>query len=697
MGVASLTVSTLLSEFRRCPGWHVRPAPRRQSTIRAFCAVAGALLVAVAPGRAAARPPLVLDEAWSEVRLGPHLELLEDPGRGLGIADVTSPERAPAFVPSRVEVPNFGLTRSAYWARVALRASGAASRDWLLEVPWPVVDRVTAYLPAPDGGWVAHEAGDALPFRSWDIRYRNPTFRVAVPAHRDLVVYVRFEGQDTMLLPLTLWSPEGFERKRRIEAFAYGFFYGVVALLVVYNLVLLCTLRDRSYLHYVLLISSWSLYHASLAGFGTEYLWPASPWVAGWSIHVAAILAFTFSAIFARSFLLTASYAPLLDRYLVACIVVGVAFLFWPLVGDIRTFIPVAGVVGLTGAVLLLVSGFRCWQAGYRPARYYLITWTVGITALFVWALRGYGIAPSNIITDRAFELVVLSTAITLSLGLADRVNVLRGDLVVSVREKGQLLEEVQELNRGLEQRIVERTADLARANRHKSEFLANMSHELRTPLNAIIGFSEVLQARMFGELNAKQAEYVDDIHDSGRHLLSLINDILDLSKIEAGRMELELSQFDLPAAVDNAVTLVRERAYRHGIELRSQLEEGVGEMVADERKVKQVLVNLLSNAVKFTQAGGTVEVRAFRTPGAVEIEVRDTGIGIAAADQEAIFEEFRRVSGDPARQVEGTGLGLSLAKRLVELHGGRIRVQSEVGKGSIFTFSLPSTAWQAS
>jgi signal transduction histidine kinase len=234
-------------------------------------------------------------------------------------------------------------------------------------------------------------------------------------------------------------------------------------------------------------------------------------------------------------------------------------------------------------------------------------------------------------------------------------------------------------------------------ANRHKSEFLANMSHELRTPLNAVIGFSEVLLERMFGELNEKQDEYLQDILTSGRHLLSLINDILDLSKIEAGRMELELTEFDLPQAVDNALTLVRERASDHGIDLQSRLADDVGELVADERKVKQVLVNLLSNAVKFTPEGGRVEVRAARNNGALEIAVSDTGIGIAPEDRETIFEEFRRVGRDQAQQVEGTGLGLSLAKRLVELHGGRISVESEVGRGSTFTVSLPVIPWPAS
>jgi signal transduction histidine kinase len=215
------------------------------------------------------------------------------------------------------------------------------------------------------------------------------------------------------------------------------------------------------------------------------------------------------------------------------------------------------------------------------------------------------------------------------------------------------------------------------------------MSHELRTPLNAIIGFSEVLADRMFGELNEKQEEYSKDIHASGQHLLSLINDILDLSKIEAGRMELELTEFDLPAALDNALMLIRERAGRRSIALHTEIDTRLGQIQADERKVRQVVLNLLSNAIKFTPEGGRIEVGATPKDGFVEIAVSDTGIGIAPEDQEKVFEEFRQV-GTAAKKIEGTGLGLTLCRKFVELHGGKIWVKSQLGEGSTFTFTIP-------
>jgi signal transduction histidine kinase len=259
-------------------------------------------------------------------------------------------------------------------------------------------------------------------------------------------------------------------------------------------------------------------------------------------------------------------------------------------------------------------------------------------------------------------------------------------DQAVIAIENVRLFKELEASNR----EIAEKSHQVEVASQHKSEFLANMSHELRTPLNAVIGFSEVLTDRMFGELNEKQEEYLKDIYSSGTHLLSLINDILDLSKIEAGRMELELTDFHIPTALDNALMLVRERAGRRSIALQMSVDERLGQIRADERKIRQVVLNLLSNAIKFTPEGGRIEVAAVSKDESVEVSVSDTGVGIAPEDQQAVFEEFRQV-GTAEKKAEGTGLGLTLCRKFIELHGGRIWVTSQVGVGSTFTFTIPA------
>jgi signal transduction histidine kinase/CheY-like chemotaxis protein len=276
------------------------------------------------------------------------------------------------------------------------------------------------------------------------------------------------------------------------------------------------------------------------------------------------------------------------------------------------------------------------------------------------------------------------------------------GALVVRRHTPGHLPDEVSDLlesfasqsalaliNAQLYRRLERQSAALEVASRHKSEFLASMSHELRTPLNAIIGFSEVLLERMFGELNERQDDYLRDIWSSGKHLLELLNDILDLSKIEAGQMDLNHSQFAVGKSLEYCLSLVREQAIKQRIHLSLEVDPEVGLLDADRLRFRQVVLNLLSNAVKFT-SDGRVDVHASIQGQDLVVTVADTGVGVAAEDRERIFDSFQQGT-RPSGQAEGTGLGLTLSKRIVELHGGRIWVKSDVGKGSTFGFALPA------
>ena len=237
---------------------------------------------------------------------------------------------------------------------------------------------------------------------------------------------------------------------------------------------------------------------------------------------------------------------------------------------------------------------------------------------------------------------------------------------------------------------IEKKNRELEQANRAKSEFLTNMSHELRTPLNSVIGFSELLERQDFGELNLRQQEYVKDIRESGEHLLDLINDILDLSKIEAGSMELDLSEFELQDLLQGSLRMFREKALKKNIRLNMVIDENISLVVADSRKLKQVVFNLLANAVKFTESGGEVLLSATLNGSNVTVCVADNGIGINESDMDKLFKEFSQVDGSLSRRHEGTGLGLALSAKLVEMHGGAIGVESESGQGSKFFFSIP-------
>jgi signal transduction histidine kinase len=647
---------------------------------------------------------VVLTDGAGEHVLGLHLEILEDADRTWTIEDVAGPNLAARFTPTDRAIPSLGLSDSAFWLRFRIENQSASPREWLLEYDWPVLDLIELYSPRGPGQWEVSRAGAQIAHGEWEHDDRNPVFRVEIEPGESRTFFVRLEAEETMLVPLTLWSGDAF-RRARLESSAWLALYnGVLLGLIAYHLLLFLILGDRSYLYYCLMAGGVALYQLSFEGIPNQHLWPDSVRWRPLSLHVFGPAALLAALLFSRRFLSTRDIVPRFDRMLRSLAVFMAVLVVWPFFGGLRLFTQVAAATAIIGAFSVLIAAVLCWRRGYKPGAYYLVAWSWVLITGPVAVLRALGIVPTNLVTIHMLEVGVILSSISLALGLAGRVNLLKRNLEASLEDKEELVRELRELNVSLEDRILERTEELEKrtrdldqrtvqlqaASRHKSEFLANMSHELRTPLNAIIGFSEVLLERVFGDVNDKQAEYLRDIYGSGHHLLSLINDILDLSKIEAGKLELEMSSFHLPSAIESAMALTKERASRRSIRLSCQLDPGIGEFTADERKVKQILINLLSNAVKFTPEGGSVEVRAELGSESVAISVADDGIGIAPEDQTVIFEEFRQAKLASGPRPEGTGLGLALTRRLVELHGGSIRLESEPGRGSTFTFELP-------
>jgi signal transduction histidine kinase len=333
-----------------------------------------------------------------------------------------------------------------------------------------------------------------------------------------------------------------------------------------------------------------------------------------------------------------------------------------------------------------------------------ITTIIVGFGILAVLALSRIFVTPIERIAGTARRIAGGDLAARVTVRSRDELGELASAFNGMTETLADREEELRRMNVGLEQKVKDRTAELEqkqvelveanveleRANRLKSEFLANMSHELRTPLNAVNGFSELLLEGIHGTLTAKQKRYVENIHGSGRHLLQLINDILDLSKIEAGRMEVFPEEFSFRQIVDNATSVIQPLARKKGLDVEVSVNPGLDHVRLDPGKMRQVLYNLLSNAVKFTDQG-KVSVSAEPVDEALfELVVEDSGIGISPEDQGRVFREFEQVDGSHSRRYEGTGLGLALTRRLVELQGGTIRLESEVGQGSRFIVRLP-------
>ena len=368
----------------------------------------------------------------------------------------------------------------------------------------------------------------------------------------------------------------------------------------------------------------------------------------------------------------------------------GLAELLLPLTASVATYyVSNTAMVACAVGLARRVSIAKLWQESFL--------WTVvsyfagGSLAVGTsWMLSTLGLAsialalPPVLLIQYSYKLYL--SRMEERRARVEAVEQLNAELEAKVEQRTR---ELQELNA----RLQDSNTELQRANRLKSEFLANMSHELRTPLNAIIGFSELLREGIHGSLNDEQRDFVGDIHDSGRHLLSLINGILDLSKIEAGRMTLHREEFSFPPLVRECVTVVRPLALKKHLVVDCRLGGAPQTAWADAGMLRQILFNLLSNAVKFTPEGGRIEVRAWGEGRHLLVSVSDTGIGIANEDHERVFTEFYQVDGSYARRYQGTGLGLALARRFVELHGGTISLDSEPGQGSTFTFRIPDGA----
>ena len=333
-----------------------------------------------------------------------------------------------------------------------------------------------------------------------------------------------------------------------------------------------------------------------------------------------------------------------------------------------------------------------------------LVPWNAHVQAVFMWSLAllsVYGLWRSREQHQQDFPLAVGAAGVallifTLYVKWDKRFEVLAYMLLVlaALLNQNAILNQLYRTVRRLFDETQDKSRQLAEASQHKSQFLANMSHELRTPLNAVLGYTELILDSVYGEMPEKARSVLDRIQRNGRHLLGLINDVLDLSKIEAGQFVLSLDDYSLKNVVETVYTaveqLAKEKKLAFTIDVAPDLPGGHG----DERRLTQVLLNLAGNAIKFTDQG-EVAIKASAANGSFEVAARDTGPGISAADQAKLFQEFQQAENSITRKKGGTGLGLAISKRIIEMHGGKIWVESRVGEGSTFSFTLPVTVKQ--
>jgi two-component system, sensor histidine kinase LadS len=675
-----------------------------------------ALWLVLAAGAAAAEPVPDLVLVAEEDRYGAtdHLGLLVDPSGALCIDDILADDFAGELRPLGQRGVNLGFEPTPIWVRLVIDNLLSEGGLYYLQVNHPLLDSVTVHILEPNGVRI-HETGDRTRFDTRLVEARKFIFPLDISPGEPITVYLRIATAGSMNLSMEVLAERALFHQLTVEYSLLAIYYGALAMLIVYNLYHFWRLRDRNALYYVFFISAYALFQLALNGISFQFFWPHAPWWGNVNLPFFLCVAYFFGVLFTRSILDTAAQTPRLHQVLGWLRWLGVAGMLLALFAPYDWAIRFS--VGLTFTLIVfIVAGVTASVRGYRPAHYYTAAWGVSLVMMIIFGMTSFGLLPVTFFTTWATQFGSAWDAIILAFAISDRFYLLQeekrdvharysAELERSNRKLNTLNEELEsrvaaglaELRASNEQlraeAVVRRRAELKAeaANRAKSEFLANMSHEIRTPMNAVIGFLHLLAAT---PLARRQRDYLRKIEGAARVLLDLINDILDLSKVESGRLELQREAFRVDRVAESALELVSVAAGNKGLALDLEHAEAIGCVaVGDPARLRQVLANLLTNAVKFTERGRVV-LSARCEPGPdeqvrISLAVADTGIGISREQIQRLFQPFTQADASITRRFGGTGLGLAISRKLAQQMGGDIGVESTPGQGSRFSLRL--------
>jgi signal transduction histidine kinase/CheY-like chemotaxis protein len=646
--------------------------------------------------------PVVLTNNTIQYPLGLNLDILEDESRQLTINDVTSPEYANQFIPNHQETPNLGFSKSNFWIRFSVKNNADAETKWLLVLNDARMGYIDFYIPSQEeSGFIVKKTGKAFPFKTRDIPHHSFVFNLPVLQGEDTTFYLKFNSVSTLYFPLQIWERESFFQEENKMLFFWGLHYGMLLVMVGYNLVLFVFLQDKSYFYYVLMVGSLTISHMMRQGFFEQYILTeyATKLLFPFMVTIPIITGLEFTKTFLdlkNNFLSLYWFSIGIQFfYLILCVLLPI---------DPYSVNKTSTLVLLLALIFVFISSILVYKKGYKPARFYLIATISPYLSSFIAQLSSFHLLPSYswAVDSQLTSIVIL--VLLYSLALADRINLIKKEktealyLALETSKENAIL--IQKQNLILEAKVNERTQELQEnerqlreakekaeaANQAKSTFIANMSHELRTPLNAILGFSQLMKNSE--SLSVADRENINIIYASGEHLLTLINQVLNLSKIEAGKFNLELSNVDVYKLLDELRNIFKISAHNKGLNLSFTKAHNVPQWIkTDVTKLKEVLINILGNAFKFTPYG-SVFLRVSREKNKLMFEVEDTGIGIGKDDLEHIFKSFYQCQNSLQSQ-EGTGLGLTISCKFVQLMGGEITVKSVLGKGTIFKFYI--------
>lgn len=622
--------------------------------------------------------PVVIQTGVGRYRLGNELYFFFDHSSSLDIGQVVDLDEA-LFQPDGSDVPSFGYSDAIVWGRVAIMLEPSnrieETQEWFLEVGYPLFDEVSLYIVQGDRAVTSATAGDRLPFSTRKINYRNPIFPLELEPGVPVELYLSISSGGPVHFPVYLWSTKNLVEQVSTEQYVFGIYYGIMIVMIFYNMFLFLSVRDRAYLYYVLYITAITGMHGSINGFTFQYFWPEFPYLANQSTLFFIGLMQLGMALFTRTFLDTQVNTPRLDVLLRVFIAQALLVIGASLLGLYGIVLRFANLAIMLEIILVFSAGIISWRNGYHPARYFTLAMSSFLAGGLVFSLKVPGILPATLFTTYAIQIGSALEVSILAFALADRINVERRDKL-----------RAQETAIAAQEKAVH---ELQRVDRLKDSFLANTSHELRTPLHGIIGLAESMQHRLPGTMSSGFARNLAMIAESGRRLARLVDDILDFSQIRDGDIVLNVKPLDMAILAEHVVRYGPHLIGENPIVLQNQIPPDLAPAAGDEDRIQQILYNLVGNAVKFTERG-TIVIGGKQIDDTLEISVADSGIGIEAERLDSLFESFSQDGPANEKSHAGFGLGLAISRRLVALHGGKIWAESSPGSGSTFFFTLP-------
>ena len=621
------------------------------------------------------------DDTTRHLPLGRVMQVYEDREGSASIAQVSAPLFANRFRTHHEDVLNAGYSTSVFWLKVDLHylaPARSAPRQWLLELAYPPLDHLELYLPDSDGVYrLVQRTGDALPYDSRQIRQNNYLFTLPLLPGQATTVYLRLHSEGSVQAPLALWSSEAYMEEQPTRLYVLGMIYGVLLVMLVYNLFIYLSVRDVSYLYYILYIASFGLYQVSVNGAGVAYFWPNSPWWANAATPLFIGAAGLFGCQFARYFLRLGKLSRGLDRLLQLLMLGGGGVMLLAVTMPYGIALRMATVLALLFTVSIFTAGLYAWSRGLRVARWFIIAWTAFLLGGLVNTLMVLGYLPNVFITMYASQLGSALEVALLSLALADRINSMRNQQAQTLRDTGRTLEQLNQ--------------QLARSNLLKDEFLATVTHELRTPMNGVIGSLELMQTL---PMSAEMAQYQRTAAGSAQDMMGMVDDILTLTELQAGRARVQAAPFSLRRMLQELRAGYAGMALSKGLYLSLDVPADLpDELLGDAHKLARCLGCLVDNGLKFTHQGGVmIQARGRRQgPGSLVLTftVSDSGIGFDDLDQALLYQRFFQVDGSMTRRYGGLGIGLSICRQMGEVLGGRLSHESTRGLGSRFEFTL--------